>query len=1417
MKNKHGVAWILFLASSWITGSGESRPVPLEQPGLEMLIASPWLLGDPGGDGVPDVIRARVVIPPGGQHWQVAAAVLERLGFESAGLDFHLVQEDGKFVPAKDIFPVIAGRNNRWLPAAGLTGAPPGIRELPSWAVLRVGRLDVPGGNAVPALFIAGSDAAAENQAARAFFGRWPYPWEIWGRKNGITFERICAEAAAFFRQHGLTVCNVRTDEAWYEGNPEKSLLEVEAANLSKEMPGYVWETGEVRRLGLRVELASGQGERAAALLARLKENRSRGEDTMLLNYPGVAELEFFLQEGNGGREPVMTSVLLPRYSEPARFLNRRWQNLQYPRIKNPLWLENLYSPAGFYEDNDQDRIPDGLALHVLPDRTGWSAEVCQLGARIAMETGGVHFPVLMDENAAPELDRAGSFLLVGADSRPARQLEGSGVALALPSAENSGREIAAGILAVNRPGGMAPQVLITGRNREAVARAAGWLARDYPYAGRFRQEEAALPALQEEIKQILAGRTPEATLAWLLTGRRGTLEVLSRMPGLKLKCKAVLDLPASEDMTRIQPILRAQLPPGAELGVVNRRDPKEVFKIAKELPWEGDLVREGLQRYLAGHPAGADWQLDVRVSEEAPVRATLRRQLEELLRQHGGGAQSSVRVYSAYKQGFSWLTEEVLPELKQRGARRVEVAFPSLLEKRNQPRKVYNERSRWMQELYPVDEVLARQLDIPVTAIGFREYDPEQAAPAYRVTAWDARGREVLAAGFEPLYTVQPFFKRFPSWGESPVADAGFQVWQGGRKIYEEKIPTDLARVWGVYQDEVLPELEKHVMKKTGSWPLPEKQPFFQRLVMDLAASEPDSRIGLDEEHISALESIHEDFYFLTLEYLNQLLIKDKTPSRDSVHYVQTGAVAAPGNVLPLVRPGPAGKGPVVAFTLEVPVADNPELELEYQTPEGFTHLEKSKLEALGAAVVHASALYLAEEEALFGVRWRLELKTDEEYERFVKFFRTWRELLAAGAARPAASAGLGYLQFEAVAPGQQGIFHLPLAEQPLPAASPASGRGGAIPVIAGGEIVCPEECIDLIKGFSGQPGFTVFKAGQSYEGRPVYAAEVLSPSPAELISRTKLLLQKPTLMLTGRQHANEVASTTYLLKLMEEIARGSSWDAYRQKVNLVIQPMENVDGAATACRLKELTPYHALHAGRFSSLGVDVGYETGKPDTLITEALVRDRLYGRWLPDIYLNLHGYPSHEWVQQFSGYTPYLFRQYWIPKGWFAYLRYDETGLEPEYLKAAGTLLDYLRDAYESDPRLKAFNQMHYGRYHRWGVRWSPHLQYLDLVGQTNIYASRRSGTAVRLNARSRMTFAEGIPELMDETAHGSFLEFLSVQGFAYLKAHLDYLSGADPGVVRVEQESGSRTIFQFFRKRPIIPAGGPGQAKNLSR
>ena len=71
-----------------------------------------------------------------------------------------------------------------------------------------------------------------------------------------------------------------------------------------------------------------------------------------------------------------------------------------------------------------------------------------------------------------------------------------------------------------------------------------------------------------------------------------------------------------------------------------------------------------------------------------------------------------------------------------------------------------------------------------------------------------------------------------------------------------------------------------------------------------------------------------------------------------------------------------------------------------------------------------------------------------------------------------------------------------------------------------------------------------------------------------------------------------------------------------------------------------------------------------------------------------------------------------------------------------------------------------------------------------------------------MTAKSRMTYAEETPELMDETTHGAWLDFLSTQGLAYLRAHIKYLAKAKFDVVRIEEEVSDRIRIQFLRGRP---------------
>jgi hypothetical protein len=1364
--------------------------------GLERLLDAGVLLGDTSGDGVRDAVRARVILARAAPNHLAAAAVIERLGFESAGMDFDLVAADDGPAPAPDRFPVVVGRDNRLLPAAFAADAPPAAAGRRGWAVLRLGELA-----GRPALFLYGSDPLAEAHAARGFFGRFPYLWEIWGRTDGLTYATVLEDVGRYLAGLGIRAQGAAVTAIRYENRGVFDRRGDEAARLARDLKGWVLDDGEIARLTVAVALGAVERRRVAADLGRLAADRASGRRTGLLNYPGVAELELRLAAPDGE-----AAAVVPRFSQPTRFLNRRYQQDATVRLDRKVWLDDLYSIAGFYGDGNGDRIPDDVLFQAVAGAGEMSAELALLAGRIALETAGCRFPLVRLDGELGDPAKAGPLLIAGAGNRAARRLGDLGVDLA-PRRDGSGE-----IRAVNDKALAAPQLLVHGPTAGLTEAALHYLARYYPYLDAARDEDRSVAALGAHVQQVLQARVPAAAAAGLLAERAPLLELLRAAPDVKVRCELALDRLDPETAAPLAAYLRDRGTAGWEVVTTSREEARTAFEIRKELPWEGDVVRERLRRYLADAPAGDPVDVDVRLSEPAAERARLEREWRAELERDWPGRVRSLRVLGAYKQGLSWLMEAVLPQLRGRGVTAVRIDFQGRPPEGDGLRKVYGETPGWLQELFPADELLARELGLAPEAVEFRQTAPAPGEPVYRVEARDRAGRIVATEAFTPLFEERPFFRRFPSWGEAPVPMAGFVVRRGGGELARVAAPTDMGAVWDVYQGEVIPALEEQIRKATGGRPTPDKQPFFRRLTAELTASEPDERLGLDEEHVSALEAFHEDFYFLTLEFINHILEKD-TAKEPEGGYFRANPFAAPGNVLPLVRPGPAGKGPVVVFKLELPATDNPQLLLDYTTLEPVTHTEKVKLEPLKGAEAHLEALYVSPDRAVRGARYRVDLKTAADFDAFSRFFARYRELVAAGTDPALGRFGLAALELDVRAPECAGVFALDIPASP--AEAPAAPPDPAAPPFRPDHIVGPDECVAVMQRFAGVPGYRVFRAGRSYEGRPVFAAEILAPSASEVHSRVKLALHKPTLMLTGRQHANEVASTSYLLQLMELLARDPAWRAYRDKVNFVLHPMENPDGAALAVKLAELTPGHSLHAGRFTALGIDVGYEVDRPETLLTEARVRNALYGRWLPDIYLNLHGYPSHEWVQQFSGYTPYLFRPYWIPKGWFAYFRYDDSGLEPAYTEAGARLLQYVRAGLEASPESDAFNQRFYRRYERWAVRWQPHVHYLDRVGRTTIFHTRRSGTSARPTPRSRATFAEGIPELMDETAHGEFLAFLSRQGLAYLKAHLDYLSACPVVRVPVDEERLDHTLFQLFRRRPPLPAaagaaGGDG-------
>ena len=210
---------------------------------------------------------------------------------------------------------------------------------------------------------------------------------------------------------------------------------------------------------------------------------------------------------------------------------------------------------------------------------------------------------------------------------------------------------------------------------------------------------------------------------------------------------------------------------------------------------------------------------------------------------------------------------------------------------------------------------------------------------------------------------------------------------------------------------------------------------------------------------------------------------------------------------------------------------------------------------------------------------------------------------------------------------------------------------------------------------------------------------------------------------------------------------------------VNVAWIPLENPDGVAT---LEELLPYgrdHKLHAARYNALGVETYGEYFEEEPRFPEALAKTRLWRRWLPEVMVDHHGVPSHEWDQPFSGYAPFRFREFWIPRN-FVYACIPFVN-EPGHAhhKTAKGLSTLLGKAMSGVPEIVQQNHELASRYRRYARGPEPET-FPDSKGEPMLVVPPLGRTystnfAVRY---PEVTRSEIILEVPDEGASGRHLE-----------------------------------------------------------
>lgn len=792
----------------------------------------------------------------------------------------------------------------------------------------------------------------------------------------------------------------------------------------------------------------------------------------------------------------------------------------------------------------------------------------------------------------------------------------------------------------------------------------------------------------------------------------------------------------------RLRRLVRIPVEPAEKRPVFIRRwsDEPETARIL-------GVVRE----VVAGLEPETEIELEVYVSRPLHIREELGRTVRGMLAERG--IKGTVRCRSAYKSARFWLLQEVLPRWKG-----LPVTQVTLSARRCRPpgqERWLDLPQRWLQEFYPADDLLAARLNVPLEKIRLTLRDD---GPLFMAEAFGPDGTLLARAEFSPPVQQANYLTQDPSAGRVHYVTGGVVMRAGDRTVVIP-VETDRERFWAWYRAEVLSAVCDYIRTVGGDL---DGKPAFERLEVEVWVCEEEAELGVREERTSAAEALHEDIYFGTLDELEAF-------GRSNLGR----PVAGPGAVVPLVHVhcgrGPAAEArlypyPGAGALLEGPGGTTAEIGFPERDPDSL-HLR-------------VRALSLGD-----GRLPTIDLEADGPEEVAAR-----ATIRLAAACRLQGGRG-AWVRLNGRAVGRW----------PLPPAVNLSGSEK----LPRGEILDDENLPGVLAGLARRKGISLGEVGRSFEGRPVYAVEFLPPVRAALRSKAKAAVFRPTVLFVGRHHANEVSSTTALVRLLEALAGGRP--AKLVRVNVVAIPLENPDGAALHRRLRAEHAKWKHHAARYNAAGREFSLDFGNPDAVYGEARVRPRLVRTWQPDVVVDNHGVPSHEWDQPFAGggSPPRFPVSYWLPQALlYGIIILPDGDGEPSDLPLK--LVREVAEALAADEEIRAWNAELGLRYMRWGHAFAPErfpAEYHDgwlcfirrrVAGGQSWYRAADPGLSLVL-----------ITEAADETAHGAHLERCARAHFLADLAVLKAVAEAGTGPEKFVAAYGGLFRRGWKRPRPL--------------
>ncbi len=1368
---------------------------------FDSLFSQGAVLQDLNGDGVVDFVNVRIVVPTAASTSEIAAAteIAARLGYESTAADLTLVSTDAELDPELSSQPlVLIGRRNKW------------VTELLTERKLAADALAPGQGAAVlvrsafgskDALVLIGADDAGMAAVGKAVASRFPFV----GRVGGARFATIETDINGV-----LGARHVQTLSA-----PESIKVVADSG----------WDT-DLLSIGL---VFAGSKDLLAAeqLFRTLAATNSRGPSHDSLRYPGLRRLEIQLSTKV---DTFRRTVLIAGNESTAP--------VQSPATAQAngklLDLAQLYSVDGIFQDTNNDMIPDTSSAVLVLGHGGARPGVVALGARLGLESGGIRLPLTRQVASLGEIPQNLNPILIEDKGLLSQSLrEGK------KTPGYSERPGEGSIQIVPRAGGSAA-VLVTGSDASGIDAALDYAADRLPHLRERGKGQPTLLDVSEEARVFLAGRSQAGQAAMAVYKLDRMIASLKGKSLDKVDAKVFVDDAPPAFQAFLADRVRSQLA-GTNVRVsaasLNINAAIPVFEENETFPWEvDDFWKIFHEKILPSVKKGSRVTLEVRLSESPEIRSQVATRARSELEQKSGRDDASVVVLSAHKAAFTWLTEVVEPAIRGKDIGRILIRFAELKPVNNR-QQLYS-KIRWLQELFPVDEILARDLKIPLSSVEFEEKTED--SPTYEVVVSDKQGKELYRGTMDGKIVTRPFFDQFPDYDTVQVDTGWVTASVDGTRIADERVVTDLEKFWDHYQKVTLPRVYNYVMDLYGGKPQAKYAPYFGELRVDLTASEANYRLGLDQEIFSPMDAVSEDIYYDTLAFFDTMGLR--TVGEKLWH---------PGRILPYMRPSEVG-GPaklIVKFTGKP--AGYPQVVVNYQE---HTKAAVEQKEAVGPVDIEMprvtnievrrgerdieSVVLDCKVNAERDERERLLLShTEEEVDR--QIFSREQASGMVNALVELQKAGLytdafGYnalhnIDFVFGFDGNETVASLPSTMKKVVKDIKALAQGYQYHgerLVQWHDPIGPSEAEQIIAKLSTLPEVTAYHAGNSYLGRDIWAFDEMLPMKASHWSQAKLSTVKPVIIFNARQHGNETSGTSHVLRLAELLATDPEYKQYLKRVNIAFLPITNPDGAAFARELAAITPDFILHAGYFGALGTDMTAQQWARDPIYPEAKVRPQMWRTWLPDLFVDPHGSPQHEWLQIFAGYPAwvtsrtFLLQDWEIARGWWTSVRWLEGTKYPHHKAVSLALRDYVIDGVSTLPEVLAANKRMDSRFDRYGrfetdIAKSEYYRGVRISQELQAFNPDSLSASPLADLNIPLDFAERFPnvtvrfghrtESPDETARGDWLALFASAGLQFDLASIKYLNDSIYQVNRIQERDGDSVRLATVRPRPPLP------------